>query len=342
MKIAAEVLFACFLISYILDKRRVLNGKLFTASMYCFIMHCILLLQDNPNDFISQIGFILLSILFALIPILYFSVGIALIINSFMMFKYEGKRYINFLSMLVGLFLFIIFILIIAAPLLIKMPSWLVLAYQGGLLLIGYYTFIFVSFMISSLLFNMNRPRLNQDFIIILGSGLVNDKVTPLLKARIETGYNFYIRQKRKTDNICTFIVSGGQGEDEKMAEAVAMKMALIEKGVPNDHILVEDHSRTTYENMLFSKEIMDKIKSDYHVVFATNNYHLFRSGIYAKKAGLKKAEGIGAPTASYYLPSAFLREFIAYLMMNAQVNAVIILTTVLVTLLAAIVSVFI
>ena len=176
------------------------------------------------------------------------------------------------------------------------------------------------------MLFNLNKPKLDQDFIIILGCGLLYDKPSPLLMQRIDAGYNFYKKQQHYNDSTPIFIVSGGQGADEKLAEAVVMKMELLARGIPDEKILVEDHSRTTYENLIYSKEMMDAVKPKYRCVIATHNYHLFRAGIYARKAGLKRAEGIGAPTVSYYLPMAFLREFIAYLNMNKAINLYIIL----------------
>ena len=44
---------------------------------------------------------------------------------------------------------------------------------------------------------------------------------------------------------------------------------------------------------MLFSKEIMDSLKPEgkYKSIFTTNNFHLFRAGIYARQAGLNSQE---------------------------------------------------
>jgi uncharacterized SAM-binding protein YcdF (DUF218 family) len=47
----------------------------------------------------------------------------------------------------------------------------------------------------------------------------------------------------------------------------------------------------------------------DFNATFFTSNYHLFRSAIYAKEAGLE-ANGVGSYTRPYYLPNAILREF--------------------------------
>ena len=84
------------------------------------------------------------------------------------------------------------------------------------------------------------------------------------------------------------------------------MKEYAVSQGIPESEILVEANSTTTYENMKFSKEIMDSLRPEgYHAIFASNNYHIFRAGMYADQANVK-ADGIGSHTAFYYLPNAF------------------------------------
>ena len=72
--------------------------------------------------------------------------------------------------------------------------------------------------------------------------------------------------------------------------------------------ILQEDRSRNTLENMRLSREIIEREGGDKRVVFATTNYHVFRSGLWAARAGLE-AEGIGSRTKWWFWPNAFLRE---------------------------------
>lgn len=60
----------------------------------------------------------------------------------------------------------------------------------------------------------------------------------------------------------------------------------------------------------------MDGLKDTYSSIFVTNNYHTFRAGIFAKRVHLDSG-GIGAHTAPYYLPTAFVREYIAILMLH-------------------------
>ncbi|MFO7197353.1 YdcF family protein, partial [Enterococcus faecium] len=78
------------------------------------------------------------------------------------------------------------------------------------------------------------------------------------------------------------------QGANETISEAEAMRGYLVEKGIDENFIIMEDQSVNTLQNMKFSKAKMDAILSNYNSLFSTNNFHLFRAGIYARKAGLK------------------------------------------------------
>lgn len=97
------------------------------------------------------------------------------------------------------------------------------------------------------------------------------------------------------------------------------MKQYLIEvHHIPTDKILIEDRSANTEQNMIFSKQIMDHHSHgvNYRSIFVTNNFHVFRASIYARKAALDAEGGIGSKTAFYYVPNAFTREFIGLLVM--------------------------
>ena len=93
------------------------------------------------------------------------------------------------------------------------------------------------------------------------------------------------------------------------------MRNYLLTQDVPERCVMVEDKSRNTYQNMEFSKALIEKSKPDGRVVYVTTNYHVFRSGVWAGLAGLP-AEGLGSRTKWWYWPNAFMREC-AGLMLN-------------------------
>ena len=155
----------------------------------------------------------------------------------------------------------------------------------------------------------VHEPKPDKDFIVILGCWFRRDgSLPPLLRGRVDRAIAFWRRQKELTGREAVFIPSGGQGKNETMPEAEAMRRYLIQNNIPEDKILPETRSANTYENMAFSKKILESVSLDGKAIFATTNYHVFRSGVWAAKAGLS-AEGIGGKTKWWFWPNAFMRE---------------------------------
>ncbi len=155
-------------------------------------------------------------------------------------------------------------------------------------------------------------PKYNKDFIIILGARIKNDgTLTPLLKGRVDKAIDFGNKQYELTKKKIVYVPSGGKGNDEVIAEAEAIKKYLLEKGIKEKQIIIEDKSTSTIENMKYSKEKIDKINKNAKISFSTTNYHVFRSGAIANKQGIN-CEGMGSKTKWYYYTNALIREFAA------------------------------
>jgi len=154
-----------------------------------------------------------------------------------------------------------------------------------------------------------HQPAPDKDFIVILGCWFRRDgTLPPLLRGRVDRAVSFWRMQKERSGKEAILIPSGGQGKDEPMAEAEAMRRYLIDQGIPQELIRPETESRNTYQNMEFSKRIIQDMDQQGKTIFATTNYHVFRSGVWAGMAGLP-AEGIGGRTKWWYWPNAFMRE---------------------------------
>lgn len=189
-----------------------------------------------------------------------------------------------------------------------------------------YIMFNFSNYILSSWIYRIYYPIKNIDYVIVLGAGLIDGReVSPLLAGRIERAAKVYYRQIEKGIKAPILLMSGGQGSDEKLSEAQAMKKYAMSKGIDKDDILIEEKSANTYENMLFSKNIIEERERNWknkHILFATTNYHVFRAGLYAAKAGIK-ARGIGSRTKLYFKYNAMLREFAAILNMNRKFHII-------------------
>lgn len=176
---------------------------------------------------------------------------------------------------------------------------------------ISYFDCMLLGAIICALIAVFKKPKYDKDFVIILGCGIKKDgTLLPLLKGRVDRAITFARKQKEATGKDIYFVPSGGQGSDEIISESQAMKNYLLSQGIDEDHIIMEDKSSTTLENMKFSKKIIHKINPDAKIIFSTTNYHIFRSGMLSQAAELN-AEGIGSKTKWYFWPNAFLREFV-------------------------------
>lgn len=165
-------------------------------------------------------------------------------------------------------------------------------------------------------LIHVKKDR-GADYIVVLGCGIIGTTVTPLLAARIEKGiellhYNPY----------ALLILSGGQGPGEDISESEAMAAYAVDRGVDPEKILLETKSLSTRENLLYSRQLMDREKPD--IIIVTTSYHVFRALLLAKKQGIK-CVGFGSKTKWYFTLNALLREFVGYLQLTWKRHAFII-----------------
>lgn len=305
-----------FIRSFKKNSTNLINGLLFNASLLFLSVAIIIGGSLYNNSF--------LKILLIIILVIYFLIGvfgmtiliIGLFVNSRSVLKKERKTIPNLLTLFLGISL-VLYLTI--ANFREQMTSWTLryfVVYCG--IVIMYFGLSFYNFIIVSMFNSFYKPKLNKDYIIVLGSGLIDGhKVSRLLGGRIDRAIEFYQLQRDNNKN-SKIIFSGGQGVDEIVSEGEAMSKYALDKGVLEEDIIIESRSKTTLENFKYSKEIMDKEKGTYNAVFSTSNYHVFRANIYAKKAGLN-ISGIGSKTALYFLPNATIREYIAVLAMRKK-----------------------
>ena len=315
---------AIFLLLYITEKRRFFNAVVL-GFLGLYILSTIIsqypLLLPNEQGIMSKMGIV---IILGSFPSMMFILSIATFFNSKVLLEKEGRKVRNLLLAVFGLVFFIMmiwYVFVIFTN--IEHEIWHILFFYA-FLIFGYTMFLYTSVMAYATIYLFTPIFYEPNYIIALGSGLIGDKVPPLLASRLDEA----VKQYKKYGERPYIIVSGGQGSDEKVSEAYAMKKYVVdEHQIPTQKILMEDQSTNTEQNLAFSKEIMDKHAQGkkYRSLFVTNNFHVFRASIYAKKARLD-AQGVGSKTALYYLPNAFTREFIGLLEMYKWIHVTIFL----------------
>ncbi|MER0123676.1 YdcF family protein [Streptococcus sp. ZJ93] len=303
-----------FIALFLIEPRRLINAYLFLTALILFasIIAGFFVVQislwDHQTAIIILIGGLLLIPLSVILSTIY------LLFNGKQMMTFEGRRLANLLSLFYGLTILITLALHF-------LNSYYFIGKITELLdnLLIYGSFLYLSYIIYGLFYNLFPLTYQPDYIIVLGSGLIGDKVPPLLAQRLDKGLSYY----EKFDKQPTIIVSGGQGKDETLAEAEAMSRYLLDKGLPSNKLLLENQSTTTLENLTFSHNLIgDRTKITPHFLVVTNSFHSLRAGIYMRKLKLK-GRSVGSKTALYYLPSAWLRETVGLFVLYWKWHAV-------------------
>ena len=238
----------------------------------------------------------------------------ALCISNISLIRHEGMRLVNLLGIILALLLIGGFVFLFAVDYSASGSQTEVMIHDIFVNLFAaiylYFECMLIGTIIADAIAARYEPGKDKDYLIILGCALRKDGTpTPLLQGRIDRALRFYEEQKKETGKEAEFITSGGQGADEIISESASMKRYLTEHGVSEDHIIEEDRSANTLENMQFSKEKAFAIDSGAKIAFSTNNYHVFRSGLFASGVNMR-AVGMGAPTKWYFWPNAAVREF--------------------------------
>lgn len=178
-------------------------------------------------------------------------------------------------------------------------------------ILVAFVSFIILVFLILEGRFLHQSLQSHQnasDFVIVLGAQVRGSSLSPSLKYRLDATLSYYYQHPTTT-----IIVSGGQGIGEDDSEANIMKQYLVKQGIPSEKILMEDQSTSTYENLLFTKKILDTYQRNYTVTIITNGFHCYRALYIAKKLGYD-AYTYAAKEHAISTPHYYIREFFAYL----------------------------
>lgn len=245
--------------------------------------------------------------------LLIFSIGLC--VSNIALIRHEGRRLVNILGILLAILLvggvvFLFFFDFYASGSEREvMIHDLITNFFAAVYL--YFECMILGTIAADAIAARYEPEPDKDFLIVLGCGLRKDGTpTPLLRGRLDRALEFARKQEEVAGKALTFVTSGGKGPDEVISESAGMKRYLMERGVPESRIIEEDQSTSTFENMKFSKEKILAVNPEGKVAFSTTNYHVFRSGLFARRVKMR-AQGMGADTKWYFWPNAAVREFV-------------------------------
>lgn len=135
------------------------------------------------------------------------------------------------------------------------------------------------------------RSQKDLDYIVVLGAGLHGTEPSNPYKARLKRAAE-YLKENEGT----VAVLSGGQGSDEAISEALAAKNVLVDQyGIDESRLILEEKSRDTEQNLKYSLEIIGD--PDACVGIVTNGFHELRAMSIAGEVGYENVYSVPAQT---------------------------------------------
>jgi len=150
----------------------------------------------------------------------------------------------------------------------------------------------------------------DADVIIVLGAGIRRDGRAGWALTRRATMSADLWKQGIASHVLCT----GAQANGYPRSEAAACREILLREGVDASAILMEENSRSTEENAIYSQRILEQNNFD-SAVLVSDSYHMLRAEWIFRSQGITaytspvSASRINRPL---FYPYSLAREFIA------------------------------
>lgn len=154
------------------------------------------------------------------------------------------------------------------------------------------------------------------DYLMILGYRILNNTIDATLRSRIDGAAEYLIEHP----DVKAIPCGGITQKDQKRPEAHIIAEELIKKGVSEDRIILEDKSKTTEENFLNAKAIIDSMDSSdtKKTAFLSSELHLYRAGRLAKEIGFE-VTSLPAESPSDVKVKNYVREALILMYMDLK-----------------------
>lgn len=153
---------------------------------------------------------------------------------------------------------------------------------------------LFIAAFPASVYFYANHDGTRKaDAAIVLGAAVYDDTPSPVFLERIQHGVNLY--QKGLVKKL---IFTGGRDPFDKMSESQVARDKALELGVPAEDVLVEERSRTTWENLKYAAPLAAEHRLG-TVLIVSDPIHMRRAISMARHQGYT-AYSSPTPTSMY------------------------------------------
>ncbi|MBR2716478.1 MAG: YdcF family protein [Oscillospiraceae bacterium] len=125
----------------------------------------------------------------------------------------------------------------------------------------------------------------DADYIIVMGAAVHGTRPSLSMIERTDAALQWLMLHPNGIA-----VVSGGQGHGEDMTEARAMADWLTARGIGEDRVLLEDRATSSYENILFSLQIIGENGGDPvgRIALCSSEYHMHRLRYIGERLGFQ------------------------------------------------------
>ena len=122
------------------------------------------------------------------------------------------------------------------------------------------------------------------DAIVVLGAAQYEGRPSPVLRARLDHALDLWRRSLAPT-----VIVTGGTGEGDTTSEAAVGRRYMMQRGVPDSAIVVEDRGLTTSQSLHAVSELMPDRpgRPGRSLILVSDPFHMLRLALLARRLGM-------------------------------------------------------
>ncbi len=136
------------------------------------------------------------------------------------------------------------------------------------------------SFIVAIYMQARSEESTQVDAIVVLGTAQYNGVPSPDLKARLDEALAAY------EEGLAPYIVvTGGKMEGDAYTEAETGLIYLMDNGVPESAILMEDQGRDSWQSMQGAADVLNDKDLD-RILIISDGFHLFRLKVMARELG--------------------------------------------------------
>ena len=154
--------------------------------------------------------------------------------------------------------------------------------------------FVWLMFLAASIVWYSGESDAGPaDAAVVLGAAVANGAPTPVFKERIQHAINLY-----KARKVRVLVLTGGVGAGDTLAESEVARGYCLARGVAPQDIAIETRSRSTYENLVQARRVLDA-RGLQRSLIVSDPLHMRRAVTEARDVGID-AYPSPTPTSRY------------------------------------------